>query len=72
MAAECGHNLQISLGKTRSAPTCMDGMMTSHVAMKNHVTPEGRGWIAKQHFLQNLREMIVKNDCKPTIGYAVL
>ena len=31
--------LQISLGKTRSAPTCMHELMTSHVAVKDHVTP---------------------------------
>ena len=31
--------LQISLGKTRSAPTCMHELMTSHVTVKDHVTP---------------------------------
>jgi len=29
MLAKRGHNLQISLGKTRSAPTCLHGLMTS-------------------------------------------
>ena len=33
--------LQISLGKTRSAPTCMHGLMISHVAVKDHMTPLG-------------------------------
>ena len=33
--------LQISLGKTRSTPTCMHELMTSHVAVKDHVTPWG-------------------------------
>ena len=32
-------NLEISLGKTRNAPTCMHGLMISHVAVKDHVTP---------------------------------
>ena len=31
--------LQISLGTTRSSPTCMHELMTSHVALKDHVTP---------------------------------
>ena len=31
--------LEISPGKTRSAPTCMHGLMKSHVAVKDHVTP---------------------------------
>ena len=31
--------LQISLGKTRSAPTCMHELMTSHITVKYHVTP---------------------------------
>ena len=31
--------LQISLGKTRSTPTFMHELMTTHVAVKDHVTP---------------------------------
>ena len=31
--------MQISLGKTRSDPTCMHGLVTSNVAAKDHVTP---------------------------------
>ena len=31
--------LQISLGKTRSTPTSMHELMTTHVAVKDHVTP---------------------------------
>ena len=34
MPPKWGHNLQISLGKTRSAPICLHGLMTSHVAVK--------------------------------------
>ena len=36
---DCGHNLQISLGKTRNTATCMHGLMTSHAAAKDHMTP---------------------------------
>ena len=41
MPAERGHNLQISLGKTRNTATCMHGLMISYVAAKDHVTPRG-------------------------------
>ena len=34
-----GHTLQISLGKTRNTATCMHGLMTSHAAAKDHMTP---------------------------------
>ena len=36
MAANGGHNLQISLGKAGSAPTCLYGLMALHVAAKDH------------------------------------
>ena len=39
MPSECGPNLQISLGKTRNVPTCDKGLMTLHVAAKEHMTP---------------------------------
>ena len=39
MPAERGHNLQISLGKARSAIICMHRLMTAHVPVKDHVTP---------------------------------
>ena len=51
MPAERGQHLQMSLGSTISVRTCMHGLMTSHAAVKDYVTPEGRGWIAKQNFL---------------------
>ena len=34
--AEHGHSLQISLGKTRNATTCLHGLKTSHVAAEIH------------------------------------
>ena len=40
-AAERGDNLQISHGKTRNVPTCVYGLMISHVTVKEHVTPLG-------------------------------
>ena len=49
MPTECRHNLQISLREKIAAPTCVHGLMPSHVAAKDHVTPGGEwlNWKAK-------------------------
>ena len=40
MPAECGHNLQISLGK-QEMPPCVHGKVTSNIAAMDHVTSRG-------------------------------
>ena len=56
--------LQISLGKTRSTPTCMHELMTTHVAVKDHVTPDGV-WL---NFRAKLLINCARNDSEKMIA----
>ena len=61
---ERGHNLQISLGKTRNTATCTHGLMTSHAAAKDHMTPYG-AWL---DCTTKLLAKFARNDCETLIA----
>ena len=67
MPAERGYDLQISLGKTRSDPTCVHGLVTSNVAAKDHVTPCG-AWL---DCTAKLLAKFASNDCEKMITTVV-
>ena len=67
MPVERGRNLQISFGKTRSAPTRMHGLITSHVTVKDLVTPRGAWPDCKAKLLAKFG----RNDRRPVIGYTI-
>ena len=65
-------DLQISLGKAKSVPTCLNGFMMSYFSAKEPCDTL-RGMVGFQSkFVDKIcKKMIAKNACKPMLGYMV-